>query len=338
MENRKVNAVKKQKNPRTRCRFYPACKHGNSCAFVHPTKPCRDGLNCKRGPGKCRFLHDDGDLKEKTEPEIKQAPTKAEGTKLDFAEAKEPEANPPKFPRCWQCGADIPRQTKISHVKAEDATPEPALKSEGFPTPANLKSEGTHHKTPTRPEPDDSAAKRKLFASPGVENLTNALNSMKIVTPQSFEKPRPESNPRDLSIYRGKQRIAEENQKRHEVAFIVCNWGISTAAHKIVQKPTLRELCMQSYNTPDLGNLAGIAHLVRTDKGGSVVRFEFTIGPHFTAVEVAMAYQDIVEFASKIHNRLVAEFLFKATPVPADEIVVYYACPNGPSGYFTYNH
>ncbi|XP_066282699.1 zinc finger CCCH domain-containing protein 14-like isoform X3 [Branchiostoma lanceolatum] len=39
-----------------RCHFWPACKNGDECPFMHPNTPCRNFPNCKFGE-KCLFIH-----------------------------------------------------------------------------------------------------------------------------------------------------------------------------------------------------------------------------------------------------------------------------------------
>ncbi|XP_072175729.1 uncharacterized protein [Diadema setosum] len=39
-----------------RCKFWPACKNGSDCPYIHPSKPCRTFPNCKFGD-KCLFIH-----------------------------------------------------------------------------------------------------------------------------------------------------------------------------------------------------------------------------------------------------------------------------------------
>ncbi|KAK7068376.1 hypothetical protein SK128_002885 [Halocaridina rubra] len=39
-----------------RCKFWPACKSGESCTFHHPTVPCQTFPNCRFGD-KCRYIH-----------------------------------------------------------------------------------------------------------------------------------------------------------------------------------------------------------------------------------------------------------------------------------------
>ncbi|XP_071486459.1 uncharacterized protein [Diadema antillarum] len=41
---------------RERCKFWPACKNGSDCPYIHPSKPCRTFPNCKFGD-KCVFIH-----------------------------------------------------------------------------------------------------------------------------------------------------------------------------------------------------------------------------------------------------------------------------------------
>ncbi|XP_078672650.1 zinc finger CCCH domain-containing protein 14-like isoform X2 [Branchiostoma floridae x Branchiostoma belcheri] len=39
-----------------RCHFWPACKNGDECPFIHPNTPCRNFPSCKFGE-KCLFIH-----------------------------------------------------------------------------------------------------------------------------------------------------------------------------------------------------------------------------------------------------------------------------------------
>ncbi|XP_038074984.1 zinc finger CCCH domain-containing protein 14-like isoform X2 [Patiria miniata] len=48
--------TKKEKSTAERCMFWPACKNGSDCLYVHPTTPCRTFPNCKFGD-KCLFIH-----------------------------------------------------------------------------------------------------------------------------------------------------------------------------------------------------------------------------------------------------------------------------------------
>lgn len=122
-----------------------------------------------------------------------------------------------------------------------------------------------------------------------------------------------------------------ENKRVSKASFVVANWGISTTAQQRVQNPILRQLAMRSYNVDDMGeDLHNHCRMVFTDEGGSVVRLVF-----FPGVEI----NQIIEFASSLHNRPVAEFLFKIGQGQEndDEIVVYYACPND-NGFFEYHN
>ncbi|KAI5607475.1 zinc finger CCCH domain-containing protein 14, partial [Silurus asotus] len=47
--------VKRQKVPE-RCRFWPVCKSGDECVYLHPTTHCRKFPNCVYGE-KCLFIH-----------------------------------------------------------------------------------------------------------------------------------------------------------------------------------------------------------------------------------------------------------------------------------------
>lgn len=39
-----------------RCIFYPGCRLGESCEYMHPNTPCKGFPNCKFGD-KCLFVH-----------------------------------------------------------------------------------------------------------------------------------------------------------------------------------------------------------------------------------------------------------------------------------------
>ncbi|NWI11586.1 ZC3HE protein, partial [Crypturellus soui] len=39
-----------------RCKYWPACKHGDECVYHHPTQPCKVFPNCKFAD-KCLFIH-----------------------------------------------------------------------------------------------------------------------------------------------------------------------------------------------------------------------------------------------------------------------------------------
>lgn len=43
-------------NNRTRCTFWPHCKAGDACPYVHPSEPCKHFPNCAYG-NKCLFIH-----------------------------------------------------------------------------------------------------------------------------------------------------------------------------------------------------------------------------------------------------------------------------------------
>lgn len=72
---------------------------------------------------------------------------------------------------------------------------------------------------------------------------------------------------------------------------------------------------------------------VGVDRRGSVVLYEFFGDPH----QFPQLYTEIMEFASKLHIRLVSEYLYKFNdPEIGDEIIVFYVCPYGPCGSFRY--
>ncbi|XP_064394798.1 zinc finger CCCH domain-containing protein 14-like [Halichondria panicea] len=43
-------------NVRERCRFWPNCKNGDSCSYIHPTVPCKLFPDCKYGK-RCLYVH-----------------------------------------------------------------------------------------------------------------------------------------------------------------------------------------------------------------------------------------------------------------------------------------
>ena len=45
-----------QPPPRKKCSFWPNCKSGDACPFVHPTQPCKYFPNCTHA-AECLFLH-----------------------------------------------------------------------------------------------------------------------------------------------------------------------------------------------------------------------------------------------------------------------------------------
>jgi hypothetical protein len=166
--------------------------------------------------------------------------------------------------------------------------------------------------------------------------------SSKANTPQSFEKPRPMNQPKVKSPdnYREcLQPAMREQEQRTPAAYVLANWGVSD--HKAVSNPSLKQLSINSRNKEDMSHrLLACCRELPTDKGGSVVRFEFDDvwdGDELTYAASFM-FTEIEEFASKLHVRLVAELKYKKASIQGDEIVVYYACQNGPTGYFRYYH
>nr|XP_033807383.1 zinc finger CCCH domain-containing protein 14 isoform X1 [Geotrypetes seraphini]XP_033807386.1 zinc finger CCCH domain-containing protein 14 isoform X1 [Geotrypetes seraphini] len=55
VEMTEANVPVKQKLPE-RCRYWPACKHGDECVYHHPTTVCKAFPNCKFAE-KCLFIH-----------------------------------------------------------------------------------------------------------------------------------------------------------------------------------------------------------------------------------------------------------------------------------------
>ncbi|XP_015282201.1 PREDICTED: zinc finger CCCH domain-containing protein 14 isoform X2 [Gekko japonicus] len=51
-----VAVLQKAEKVPERCKYWPACKHGDECAFHHPTLPCKAFPNCKFAD-KCLFIH-----------------------------------------------------------------------------------------------------------------------------------------------------------------------------------------------------------------------------------------------------------------------------------------
>ena len=58
LEEEMEDVEMKQSRPPERCRFWPNCKTGDSCPFVHPTQPCKAFPNCRFG-ARCLYLHPD---------------------------------------------------------------------------------------------------------------------------------------------------------------------------------------------------------------------------------------------------------------------------------------
>ncbi|XP_033635653.1 zinc finger CCCH domain-containing protein 14-like [Asterias rubens] len=55
-EKEAVSPLKKELSTNERCLFWPACRKGSDCIYVHPTTPCRTFPKCKFGD-KCLFIH-----------------------------------------------------------------------------------------------------------------------------------------------------------------------------------------------------------------------------------------------------------------------------------------
>ncbi|XP_042293837.1 zinc finger CCCH domain-containing protein 14 isoform X2 [Sceloporus undulatus] len=55
-EMEEVGALHKAEKVLERCKYWPACKNGDECAFHHPTLPCKVFPNCKFAD-KCLFIH-----------------------------------------------------------------------------------------------------------------------------------------------------------------------------------------------------------------------------------------------------------------------------------------
>ncbi|NXY89330.1 ZC3HE protein, partial [Alcedo cyanopectus] len=51
-----LNLLQKQEKVLERCKYWPACKHGDECVYHHPTLPCKVFPNCKFAD-KCLFIH-----------------------------------------------------------------------------------------------------------------------------------------------------------------------------------------------------------------------------------------------------------------------------------------
>ncbi|XP_034963475.1 zinc finger CCCH domain-containing protein 14 [Zootoca vivipara] len=56
VEMEDVGALHKAEKVPERCKYWPACKNGDECAFHHPTLPCKVFPNCKFAD-KCLFIH-----------------------------------------------------------------------------------------------------------------------------------------------------------------------------------------------------------------------------------------------------------------------------------------
>nr|XP_020667077.1 zinc finger CCCH domain-containing protein 14 isoform X3 [Pogona vitticeps] len=56
VEMQEVGILHKVEKVPERCKYWPACKNGDECAFHHPTLPCKIFPNCKFAD-KCLFIH-----------------------------------------------------------------------------------------------------------------------------------------------------------------------------------------------------------------------------------------------------------------------------------------
>uniref|UniRef100_A0A8D0BZV4 Zinc finger CCCH domain-containing protein 14 n=1 Tax=Salvator merianae TaxID=96440 RepID=A0A8D0BZV4_SALMN len=56
VEMEEVGVIHKVEKVPERCKYWPACKNGDECAFHHPTQPCKVFPNCKFAD-KCLFIH-----------------------------------------------------------------------------------------------------------------------------------------------------------------------------------------------------------------------------------------------------------------------------------------
>ncbi|XP_059770772.1 zinc finger CCCH domain-containing protein 14 isoform X9 [Balaenoptera ricei] len=55
-EMSELSVAQKPEKLLERCKYWPACKHGDECAYHHPVSPCRAFPNCKFAE-KCLFVH-----------------------------------------------------------------------------------------------------------------------------------------------------------------------------------------------------------------------------------------------------------------------------------------
>ncbi|XP_054423155.1 zinc finger CCCH domain-containing protein 14 isoform X5 [Pteronotus mesoamericanus] len=55
-EMSELSAAQKPEKLLERCKYWPACKHGDECAYHHPVSPCKAFPNCKFAE-KCLFVH-----------------------------------------------------------------------------------------------------------------------------------------------------------------------------------------------------------------------------------------------------------------------------------------
>uniref|UniRef100_A0A8C2VF56 Zinc finger CCCH domain-containing protein 14 n=1 Tax=Chinchilla lanigera TaxID=34839 RepID=A0A8C2VF56_CHILA len=56
VEMSELSAAQKPEKLLERCKYWPACKNGDECAFHHPVSPCKAFPNCKFAE-KCLFVH-----------------------------------------------------------------------------------------------------------------------------------------------------------------------------------------------------------------------------------------------------------------------------------------
>uniref|UniRef100_A0A7M4EF62 Zinc finger CCCH domain-containing protein 14 n=1 Tax=Crocodylus porosus TaxID=8502 RepID=A0A7M4EF62_CROPO len=56
VEIEQMSVPQKQEKVLERCKYWPACKNGDECAYHHPTLPCKVFPNCKFAD-KCLFIH-----------------------------------------------------------------------------------------------------------------------------------------------------------------------------------------------------------------------------------------------------------------------------------------
>ncbi|XP_053141456.1 zinc finger CCCH domain-containing protein 14 isoform X1 [Hemicordylus capensis] len=56
VEMEEAGVLQKAERAPERCKYWPACKNGDECAFHHPTLPCKVFPNCKFAD-KCLFIH-----------------------------------------------------------------------------------------------------------------------------------------------------------------------------------------------------------------------------------------------------------------------------------------
>lgn len=56
LRQQKETIALEEQPPRKKCAFWPNCKSGDACPFVHPTEPCKYFPNCTHA-AECLFLH-----------------------------------------------------------------------------------------------------------------------------------------------------------------------------------------------------------------------------------------------------------------------------------------